>query len=362
MKMLRYVILLSLATMLLAGCGALPPVFSNAAGPTAAIALTIEPAVPEPAATEAAPAGTAPEPVVTEVATVEPAPTAPAEQTAATPAATEPAAEPQVTPAPDQVMGANPLAGTVWEWAALIKTRPPAQSVVPNPASYTVIFGANGEMLIKADCNNARATYTLENETLAIALGPVTRAACPPGSLSAEFLTNLSKVGSYLIDGSDLVLRLAETNDSMIFRNGGPSAEPAPPPAVATEAPAGAPAEAATPELVGPTWQWESFFDVATGNGTFDVANPANYTVTFLNDGTVTMQADCNRAAGTSTVNGASLTVVVGPVTLAACGPESRGADFLINLTSAGTHMFVDGKLAIDLQADGGRMIFRAAQ
>ena len=357
MKTMRYVILLALAAALLAGCGALPAVFPNAAGPTAAV----ESAAEAPAA-EPSPSETAPKPEATTVAPVEPASTAPAEQAATAPTATEAApAEAQATPAPDQVMGANPLVGTVWEWAALLKTNPPAQSVVPNPASYTVVFAANGEMLIQADCNNARAIYALENEALTITLGPVTRAACPPGSLSAEFLTNLSKVGAYLIDGSDLVLRLAETNDSMIFRNGGPAAE-APPPPAATEAPAGAPAEAATPELVGPTWEWESFFDVATGDGTFDVSNPENYTVTFLDDGTVAMQADCNPAAGTYTADGASLNVVVGPVTLAACGPESRGADFLINLTSAGTYMFVEGKLAIDLKADGGRMVFRAAK
>lgn len=354
MKTLRYLVLLSLTAMLLAGCGALPPVFPNAAGPTAAIAPEIEPAVPEPAATQ---------PAATEAAPVEPAPTAAAEQGAATAVATEAAAvEPQATPEPDQVMGANPLAGTVWEWAALIRTQPSTQSVVPDPASYTVVFGADGEMLVTADCNTARATYTLENDQLTIALGAVTRAACPPGSLSSEFLTNLAKVGSYVMDGGDLILRLAETGDAMIFRNGGAAAEAAPPPAVATEAPAGAAADGTTPRLIGPAWQWESFADVATGSDSFTVANPENYTVTFIDDGTAAMQADCNRAAGTFTVDGAALTVNVGPVTLAACEPESRGAQFLINLTSAGTFTFVDGKLAIDLQADGGRMVFRAAE
>lgn len=351
MKTLRYVILLSLAAALLAGCGALPPLMPNAAGPTAAVAVTTEaPAAEVPAATEAAPA-TAPE-----AATAAPA------EPVATPAATEAAPAEQPSPAPEQVMGANPLTGTVWEWAALLKTKPPTQSVVPDPASYTVVFGADGQLAIKADCNNARGTYTLDNDRVTIALGAVTAAACPPGSLSADFLTNLSKVGSYVMDNGDLILRLNETNDSMIFRNGGPAEEAAPAPA-ATEAPAGAPAEAAAaPQLVGPTWQWESFVDVAKGQDSFEVANPENYTVTFLDDGTAAMQADCNRAAGTYTVNGSALNVVVGPVTLAACEEGSRGAQFLINLTSAGTFTFVDGKLAIDLQADGGRMVFRAAK
>ena len=37
------------------------------------------------------------------------------------------------------------------------------------------------------------------------------------------------------------------------------------------------------------------------------------------------MKADCNQAAGTYTVDGAKLTINVGPVTLAACGPDSLG-------------------------------------
>jgi heat shock protein HslJ len=351
MRTLRYVILLSLAVALLAGCGALPPVFPEAAGPTAAIQEQAE-----PAATEVPPTPVEPAP------SPEAAPTAlPADATATAPIATEAAPAPQPTARAEQVLAANPLVGTVWEWAALIKTKPATQSVVPDPSSYSATFGADGRLVIKADCNNALATYTLDNDALAIQLGPVTRAACPPGSLSAEYLTNLSKVTGYMMDGGDLILRLGSSEGSMIFRNGGPAAEAAPP-AEATEAPAGAAAEATTPKLVGPTWQWEEFLDVATGANNMKVNDPARYTVTFLPNGTAEMQADCNRAAGTYKVEGASLSIEVGPVTLAACGPKSLSEQFLINLTSAGTYMFVEGKLAIDLQADGGRMVFGAAK
>lgn len=344
MKTLRYVILLSLAVALLAGCGALPPVFPNAAGPTAAVQAEAQ------APVDAAPA-----------APTEPAASPEAAPTAAPVAATEVApAEAQATPSADQVMSENPLVGTVWEWAALIKIKPATQSVVPDPASYTATFQADGQILIKADCNNALATYTLEGDALTIQLGPVTRAACPPGSLSAEFLTALSKVSGYMIDGGDLILRLGASDGSMIFRNGGPAETT--PAAAATEAPAGAAAEAGTPQLVGPTWQWEEFLDVATGAKNMKIADPAKYSVTFLPNGTAEMQADCNRAAGTYKVDGASITIDVGPVTLAACGPDSLGEQFLVALTSAGTYMFVEGKLAIDLQADSGRMVFGAAQ
>jgi heat shock protein HslJ len=266
-------------------------------------------------------------------------------------------------------MGANPLVGVVWEWAALLKTTPAVQSVVPDPAAYTIVFSDDGQVAIKADCNNANGAYTLENDALTITIGPVTRAACPPGSLSDLMLASLSQVDSYLIDGGDLVLRTAETGDNMLFRSGGPSAAPAAP--VATEAPAGAapastptpaPAAVTAPPLVGTVWQWEEFIDVATGRASMEIKDPSLYTVTFMDDGTAAMKADCNQAAATYTVDGAKITINVGPVTLAACGPDSLGETFLIDLTSVSTYVIENGKLNLDLMADGGRMIFGAAQ
>lgn len=250
----------------------------------------------------------------------------------------------------------NPLAGIVWEWAAQLKMSPKSQVVVPNPQAYTLTFGSEGALFIQADCNNARATYTLEDQALGVELGPVTRAQCMPGSLSNNYLTLLSQVESYQIDGDDLVLRLADSGDTLIFRNGGPAPE--------AEAPAGstAPAAAAGPSLTGATWQWEAAQDSAQANLTV-IANADAYTVKFNEDGTVSIKADCNVAAGTYTSEGQTLSVVVGPVTLAACGPESLGEEFLINLTTSGTYLFDDeGKLVINLIADAGNLIFGAAE
>ena len=247
-------------------------------------------------------------------------------------------------------MDADPLAGVVWEWAALVKTEPASQAVVPNPTNYTAIFDGEGNVLIQADCNMARAVYTLENEVLTIEVGPLTRAACTPGSMSNSFLDSLGQVGSYLIEGDSLVLRLGESGDSMLFRNGGPAAEPVAP----AEAPAGA---SAAPGFVGATWNWEEFVDNA-GTQSVKVADPASYTVTFAEDGTVAMKADCNQAVGSYSLDGSSLAVTVGPVTLAMCSAESLGEQFLVNLTNVATATVQDGKLLLDLMADGGTMVF----
>jgi heat shock protein HslJ len=385
MKSLRYIVLLSLAVLLLASCVGLPPVFPSGQATQGSEERTAAPeasAVVEPTAAAPAPVAPAVEATapVTETAVVEAtavisatAPvteTAPVETTAPVTGTVESAA----TPTTDQVMGANPLVGVTWEWAALLKTKPATQSVVPDPTSYTIVFADDGSIAIKADCNNAAGTYTLDNDSLTIQLGPTTMAACPPGSLSNAMLTGLSKVSTYLIDGGDLVLRLGDSGDSMLFRSGGPSASAAAP--VATEAPAAAaapatpaapaavaPAAAAgQPPLVGTVWQWEKFIDVATGKSSMDVKDPQNYTVTFAADGSAAMKADCNNAAGNYTTDGAKITINVGPVTLAACGPDSLSETYLINLTSAATYTIENGKLNLDLFADGGRMVFSPAK
>ena len=151
MKSLRYVVLLSLVVMLLASCVGLPPVFPNRAASPQDVE---EPAVAAPAAQ---PPVDEAKPAITETAVVT-ATTAITDTAviAATDVVTTTApTEAQATPTGEQVMGANPLVGVVWEWAALLKTKPAVQSVVPDPASYTVVFSDDGKVAIKADCNNA---------------------------------------------------------------------------------------------------------------------------------------------------------------------------------------------------------------
>ena len=55
---------------------------------------------------------------------------------------------------------------------------------------------------------------------------------------------------------------------------------------------------------------------------------------------------------------GGKLTVEIGPVTAAACPPESRSEQFLKLLSGGALYFFRDGNLYIDLFADGGTMIF----
>lgn len=110
--------------------------------------------------------------------------------------------------------------------------------------------------------------------------------------------------------------------------------------------------------LVGQPWQWVSFTNPAES---FDVDIPNNYVATFNADGSVTFIADCNNAAGDYTADGSSLTITVGPSTLALCPGESRSEQFLSLLGGAAIFFFEDGNLFIDLMADGGTMEFSPA-
>jgi len=107
--------------------------------------------------------------------------------------------------------------------------------------------------------------------------------------------------------------------------------------------------------LAGTSWMWTGFTDPTQQ---FDVENPENYTLAFQDDGTVTIKADCNNAIGSYTLDGSSITIEVGPMTMAACPPDSRSDDFVKYLGFAAIYFFDEGDLFIDLMADGGTMQF----
>ena len=148
----------------------------------------------------------------------------------------------------------------------------------------------------------------------------------------------------------------------------------APPTEVPTEAPPAEPTAEPTAEpseliaeaemldlgaLVAHPWQWISFTNPVES---FDVEMPESYLLTFNNDETVNVVADCNNASGTYMAEGGSLTIAIGPMTMAACPPESRSNQFVELLGGAALYFFEDGQLFIDLMADGGTMVFAPAE
>ncbi len=129
-----------------------------------------------------------------------------------------------------------------------------------------------------------------------------------------------------------------------------PTTAPTPVPTVARPTPA--PIDAA---LLANEWHWIGLTDPTQQ---IAIETPANYVLTFNPDGTVAIKAHCNNAAGTYTTDQGAMTITVGPMTAAACPPDSRSDQFVKLIGNAARYFIKDGNLLIDLKADGGTLTF----
>ncbi len=67
-------------------------------------------------------------------------------------------------------------------------------------------------------------------------------------------------------------------------------------------------------------WQWVSFTNPVEQ---YSVDSPQNYVVTFDNDATINIVADCNNANGSYVIAGTSITIHVGPMTMQPAHPSA---------------------------------------
>ena len=111
-------------------------------------------------------------------------------------------------------------------------------------------------------------------------------------------------------------------------------------------------------EIVGTTWQWEAFQDTAEVND-LTVPDPENYTLTLNEDGTASIQADCNQVTWTYELDGSQLSFdTTGPATLAMCAEDSLDTQYLERLGATATFVLEDGTLYLNLWADAGNLVF----
>lgn len=152
------------------------------------------------------------------------------------------------------------------------------------------------------------------------------------------------------VDGN---LEFAATTQFPVITNGNPvenveiQVDPVGQPAgpVATE----------TTQLTNTVWQLEQ---IQYSDGKQLEATPGDYTIQFADDGQLSIRADCNQAGGSFTEDSNSLSINLGPMTLAPCPPESIDNDYLQALQNSGGYFFQNGNLFIDIQADIGTMQF----
>ncbi len=117
---------------------------------------------------------------------------------------------------------------------------------------------------------------------------------------------------------------------------------------------------AAGSEIVGVLWKWVKF--LGSDDTTVVVDDPDKYTLELLPDGQLRIQADCNSASGTYTLDGAGgLTLELGPTTLAECEPGSLYDEYLEMLGWVRTYVLEGDQLVLNMMADGGDLFFDKA-
>lgn len=112
--------------------------------------------------------------------------------------------------------------------------------------------------------------------------------------------------------------------------------------------------------LTGKTWQLTAITELVPAfQGVVPAADQPNYTIEFKSDGTFNAKADCNQLGGTYTTTGTDgLTIIPGPMTLAACPEESFSSQYVEALGKAASYAVANGQLTITL-SDGGTLVFK---
>ncbi|OSQ42889.1 S41 family peptidase [Marivita geojedonensis] len=107
-------------------------------------------------------------------------------------------------------------------------------------------------------------------------------------------------------------------------------------------------------KLTSNPWRWTM---AATADlEEVEIDTPERYKVTYSEDGSYTMLADCNRITGDWTLEDSMLTMTPGPATLALCPEPSRGEAFARIMTSSNVIDFNGEDLFIVVDSDEYRV------
>jgi heat shock protein HslJ len=198
-----------------------------------------------------------------------------------------------------------------------------------DPSKYVLGLLPEGRLTLQADCNRGSGSYTLAGAQIAIRPGPLTLAACPPGSQDAVFLRDLRQVATYVRDGENLVLNLQVDGGNMVF-----SPQPA-------------------ASLTGAPWRVQS---VNNGRGgVASVIQGTSLSITFGEDGTASGETGCNAFRGPYTVTAGTLSFGALATTRRACLADAANAQeqaFLDALAASTRFELSGGRLT--LRNDGG--------
>jgi len=237
------------------------------------------------------------------------------------------------------------LEGIEWQLVSWLDDDGERVDALPE-APITLVF-ADGRVAGDAGCNRYFTSYEADGDTLAIddKIGH-TMMACPEPVMAQEqaYLALLPQAAAFSIEGETLTLIDADGEALLVFK-----------------APAVAAGEAEKASLIGPVWEWQR--TEMSNDTTLTVDTPISYTVQFKDDGSVVVKADCKQTLGEFTDENGSLRIELGATTTVMCSDDSLSDKFLTELSYAGGYVFDDaGNLVINMQMDGGNMVFAAAE
>ncbi len=113
-------------------------------------------------------------------------------------------------PAPEDITG------VVWRWGQT-RYNNDQKAVPPDPSYYTITFKADGTLNIRADCNRAGGSYTVNDKRITIQVTHSTRAMCAPDSLEQTFLKDLNAASIFFFKDGNLYLDLKYDTGTMKF-------------------------------------------------------------------------------------------------------------------------------------------------
>ena len=134
------------------------------------------------------------------------------------PATPQPAGSAQPPPATESTLPAD-VFDVPWQWESLVT---PVETVKPDrPELYTLQFDRSGRVAVRADCNRGSGPYTVSaGRRITFGAMALTRAACPPGSLSDRFIRDVGRVSSYFVRDGALFLEMPVDSGTLRFRKG----------------------------------------------------------------------------------------------------------------------------------------------
>lgn len=108
--------------------------------------------------------------------------------------------------------------------------------------------------------------------------------------------------------------------------------------------------------LIAVPWAW----DGSRYNNDTEIraTDDREYRLSFQADGSLQIQADCNRVLGSYNATGKSMTIKLGPSTMMACPPGSQNQQFLKDLDGVAGWLLKKGDLYLDIKFDTGTMRF----